>query len=135
MRSYLVLSPDENADPEKLRFICDGFSWLALIFGPFWLLANRVWMAGLLTLLASVILAVAGGFEHLAFATGAASLALNLFIALEALGWKAHAMEKRGWQLRDVIVASGIDEAEELYFSSTERDTGPSFTVPGLAET
>ena len=35
----------------------EGFSWGALVFGPFWLLAHRAWLAGVLALLASMMLA------------------------------------------------------------------------------
>ena len=117
MASYLVLSLPGDENPEKLRFIRDGFSWLALIFGPFWLLANRAWLAGFITLVLSVALSIAGFDEGLAFASSAASLALNLFIALEGREWKARAMQKRGCRLEDVIVAPDIDTAEEIFFA------------------
>ncbi len=35
----------------------EGFSWGALIFGPFWLFAHRAWLAGGLVLLAGMSLA------------------------------------------------------------------------------
>ena len=28
---------------ERLVFVKDGFSWLAAVFGPVWLLAHRLW--------------------------------------------------------------------------------------------
>src|SRR3712207_2763918 len=42
----------------------EGFSWGAFLFGPFWLLANRLWLAALLWLVAAVaalLLASVGG--------------------------------------------------------------------------
>ncbi|WP_045679958.1 DUF2628 domain-containing protein [Martelella endophytica] len=120
MASFLVLEPAGDDAPERVRFIRDGFSWAGLIFGPFYLLASRAWIAGFSTLVISILLSVAGFYEGLSFAAGAASLALNLFIALEGREWKAAAMERRGFRLRDVIVASDIETAEEIYFSGRE---------------
>ena len=34
----------------------EGFSWGAAIFGPFWLLAHRAWIAGALVLVADLML-------------------------------------------------------------------------------
>lgn len=122
MAGYLVLTGpfSDGVKFEKARFIKDGFSWLALIFGPLWLLVNRAWLAGTVTLILSVALTVLSAFEPFGFAAMAASLALNLFIALEGREWKARAMVKRDWQLQDVVVAASLDEAEELFFSSAE---------------
>ena len=120
MASFLVLAPAGDDAPERVRFIRDGFSWGALVFGPFYLLANRAWLAGFATLVIAILLSVAGLYEGLSFAAGIASLALNLFIALEGREWKARAMERRGFRLKDVIVADDIETAEEIYFSGLD---------------
>jgi len=36
----------------------EGFSWGAFVFGPFWLLGHRAWIAGVLALVAWVNLAI-----------------------------------------------------------------------------
>ncbi|WP_181409763.1 DUF2628 domain-containing protein [Martelella alba] len=120
MASFLVLlPPGQGAEkaPEKTVFLRDGFSFWALVFGPFWLLFQRVWLAGVITLIVSVLLGIAGDMGGFDIASGLFSVALNIFIALEARGFKAHAMEKRGFRLDAVIVADDLDEAEELYFA------------------
>lgn len=126
MGSYLVLIPPGDNDPEKVRFIRDRFAWLAFLFGPFWLLANRAWLAGFITLALSIALAIAGYFEPLSLGASAASLALNLLIGFEGREWKALAMERRGFIADDVVVAPDIETAEAFYFS--ERQGGAPFT-------
>ena len=41
--------PDPPADridrAEKLVFIKDGFSWIAAVFGPLWMIFHRLWWA------------------------------------------------------------------------------------------
>ena len=126
MGSYLVLIPPGDNDPEKIRFIRDRFAWLAFLFGPFWLLANRAWLAGFITLALSIALAVAGYFEPLSLGASAASLALNLLIGFEGREWKALAMERRGFMADDVVVAPDIETAEAIYFAG--RSEKPVFT-------
>nr|WP_272213408.1 DUF2628 domain-containing protein [Marinicella sp. W31]MDC2879362.1 DUF2628 domain-containing protein [Marinicella sp. W31] len=60
MASYLVLIPPGDNDPEKIRFMPDQFAWLGFLFGPFWLLANRAFVAGFITLALSIAFGVAG---------------------------------------------------------------------------
>src|SRR3954470_21252977 len=49
MSVYTVHAPSPaGADlraTDKFVFIRDGFHFWAMIFGPFWLLANRLWLA------------------------------------------------------------------------------------------
>ncbi|MBB4121116.1 DUF2628 domain-containing protein [Martelella radicis] len=133
MGSYLVLIAPGDNDPEKIRFVRDRFAWLAFLFGPFWLLANRAWLAGFITLGVSIALGVAGYFESLSLGASAASLALNLLIGFEGREWKALAMERRGFTPDGVIVAPDLETAEAIYFSG--RDEHPIFTgfAPGPA--
>ncbi|WP_319518352.1 DUF2628 domain-containing protein [uncultured Martelella sp.] len=133
MASYLVLIPPGDSDPAKIRFVSDRFAWLAFLFGPFWLLANRAWLAGLLTLALSIIFGVAGYFESLSLASSVASLALNLLIGFEAREWKALAMERRGFTLDDVVVAPDIETAEAMYFADRADHRPVTDFAPGLA--
>ncbi|WP_176085122.1 DUF2628 domain-containing protein [Martelella sp. HB161492] len=136
MASFLVLlPPGESAEkaPEKTVFIRDGFAFWALVFGPFWLLFQRAWRAGSLTLVLSLLIAAAGDLGGFDMEAGLCAIALNIFIALEARGFAANAMERRGFRLDAVIVADDIDEAEELYFAGFEEaeTAPPDFATKG----
>ena len=50
MKIYTAHTRDDTA-PVLVR---EGFSWGAFAFGPFWLLAQRAWIAGLLVLCADI---------------------------------------------------------------------------------
>jgi hypothetical protein len=73
----------ERAD--KLVFVKDGFSWLAALFAPLWMLVHRLWWA----LLGYVLVLVAlrsmqefGVFNE--STTGLIIFALNLLVGFEA---------------------------------------------------
>ena len=54
MKIYTALLK-ADAEPVLVR---EGFSWGALIFGPFWLAAHRAWIAAAISLAAYVLIAV-----------------------------------------------------------------------------
>jgi hypothetical protein len=85
----------------------EGFSWGALIFGPFWLLAHRAWIAGVLTLCVLVVIAV------LAPPALAASLLLVLFWAIGVFGndFRRWSLARHGYLLVHVVAAPGEDAA------------------------
>jgi hypothetical protein len=84
----------------------EGFSWGALLFGPFWLFAHRAWIAGALALCAWI----------------AASLTPDPFpaVLLPALAWLLGvsgsdlvrwSLERRGFLLAHVIAGANADAA------------------------
>ncbi len=85
----------------------EGFSWGALIFGPFWLLAHRAWIAGVLALCAGILIA--------ALAKG--DLATELLLALAWLlglfgqDLRRWSLSRRGFTLVHVVAARDQDSA------------------------
>ena len=101
----------------------EGWSWGAAAFGPFWLLAHRAWVPGVLVLAAVVILnlAVPGALRPV--------LVLGFFVLLGLLGrdllrW---ALDRRGYALQHVVAAPDGDAAL-LRLLDARADL-----VPGLA--
>jgi hypothetical protein len=68
MPTYTVHAPPPKAretasDPDRFRFVRDGFYFWAFLLAPLWLLAKRLWLA----LLGYIVIAVLLGFIfHLA---------------------------------------------------------------------
>ncbi len=94
----------EDRAPVLLR---EGFSWLAAMFGPFWLAAHRAWIPVALALAGEVALVL------LAPAAVVAPLLLGWHWLLGLFGhdlcrW---ALEVRGYTLAHVIAARDADSA------------------------
>src|SRR5581483_12461296 len=76
LKTYIVFEP-ENARAgdagERTEFVREKFSWMALLFAPFWLLYNRLWLAFVLFCAAEILIASALYFLGLAGLVGAAA--------------------------------------------------------------
>jgi hypothetical protein len=98
---------------EKLETLADGFSWRGFAFGPFWLLANKLWTPALalLTFDAGVNVAILkGALNPLA---GSLCVTLGaLWVGLEGAEMRRRKLARHGAGLIDLVVASSQDEAE-----------------------
>ena len=97
-----------HAAPVLVR---EAFSWGALLFGPFWLLAHRAWIAGVL------LLCLWAGFVLVGLALVPAPLRGVLMLALawlqglcgrDLLRWS---LARRGFLLAHVVAARNRDDA------------------------
>lgn len=86
----------------------EGFSWPALLFGPFWLAWHRAWIAAALDLAASILIVVLTSGA----ATAVLLLAQAVLLGLSGNDLRRWAAGLRGYQLTQVIAAR--DEAEAL---------------------
>lgn len=106
----------------------EGFSWLAMIFGPLWLAAHRAWIPAAIVLALDVI----GAFllpEPLSFVLDAG---LAILVGLSAHDLRRWSIENRGYLLTHVIAAG--DEAEALGRLLTGRpDLARHFMPPEAA--
>jgi len=84
----------------------EGWSWTAAIFGPFWLLAKRAWIPGLLLLAVTVVAGRVAPALTGVFALGFAVLAGLL--GQDALRWT---LARRGYVLAAVLAARDADGA------------------------
>ena len=100
-----VWSVHTRADAAAV-LVREGFSWGALFFGPIWLFAHRAWVAGVLVLVAWVVLALLPGplsptlMLLLAWATGVFGTDLRRW-----------SLARRGFTLVHVIAARNADAA------------------------
>ena len=104
----------------------EGFTWGALLFGPFWLAAHRAWIPAALVLAADILI--------LALTSGAAAASLMLALACW-LGVSGHdlrrwSMRQRGFALSEIIAAR--DETDAYAKLLERRPTlAGSFLPPG----
>jgi len=99
-----VFTAHTRADTAPV-LVREGFSWAALLFGPFWLFRQRAWIAGALVLCAWI---------------AALLLPEPLPLLLPALAWLLGlsgndlvrwSLERRGFLLAHVIAAGNADAA------------------------
>jgi hypothetical protein len=103
MKIYTALL---RADTEPV-LVREGFSWGALIFGPFWLAVHRAWIAAALALAVSILIAVmvprpAGTILN---------LGVGLILGLTGNDLRRWTLENRGYLLQHVVAAINADDA------------------------
>jgi len=131
MTAYLVLaSPDAQIPDERSVVIADRFAPVAFLLPVLWLLFNRLWLeafAAVLVFAAATMLAGSAGQPALAMAL---NLALSVLTALEGRNWRAAALQRRGWQLVDVVETDDPDVAFEIHAAHAMAKTNrPSSTA------
>lgn len=120
MATFTVHALDgEVIDPvTDVRFLRDGFSPAALIFGGLWFLWHRMWLVfggymGLVLLLAGL---VGLGFLHPVGATLLQSV-LAIAVGLQATALRHWHMGRKGFSEIGVVTGANEDEAELRYFA------------------
>jgi len=93
-----------NAEPVLVR---EGFSWGALLLGPFWLAAHRAWIPAAISLAAYVLIAV------LAPVPVSVILLVGLAVLLGLTGHdlRQWSLDRRGYLLVHVVAARGQEDA------------------------
>jgi hypothetical protein len=109
--------PGQPTPPEKITFVRDGFSWGAFLFGPFWLVWRRAWLAALLWTIALVAIAFAAAKFGLSPATqSVVALALAVVLGFEGPSLVGWTLARKGCPETDIVIGETIDEAEEVFF-------------------
>jgi|RhiMetdeSRZDD1v2_1073273.scaffolds.fasta_scaffold252548_3 uncharacterized protein DUF2628 len=105
----------ERAD--KLTFVKDGFSWMAALLAPLWMLVHRLWWALLGYILAVAALRLAQKYGGLTESTvGLVMFALNLLIGFEADTLRRWALDRKGWLMLGAVSGRNRDECERRFF-------------------
>jgi hypothetical protein len=135
MRTFRVLVPGGGAEPmlaaERARFVRDGFSWPALFFGPFWLLARGLWRPLGIWLLGALFVALMFRSGKLASGVGGWLYLLSaIYLGLEGRKFVAAAIERGGFAFVDVVVSPNRSVAEEIFFRRWPLNKEPSPSAP-----
>jgi hypothetical protein len=137
MSSYTVHQPliaaSAAADPNRLVFVRDGFSWPAFLLTPLWMLWHRLW------LVLAIYLVLSAGIDILLRALGAplplfmiVGLLLSLLAGLEAGTLRRFKMSRRRWRNVGVVTGDDLEDAERRFFDgwirqgAAMRATAPS---------
>jgi hypothetical protein len=121
---YSVYEPPTEATDlteraDKLAFVKEGFSWIALLVPLLWLLYYRMWIEFIVLLLIYVALQVAFGTDTQGQAMAAwASLAIGVLFAFEANDLRAASLERRGYRLAGVASGRDRTDAERSFFTA-----------------
>jgi hypothetical protein len=133
MPVYTVHAPTANgADlsaTDGFVFVRDGFHFWAMIFGPLWLVWNRLWLAtiGWIIAVIALDLVLANlGVGRVAIFFG------NVFVAilmgLEAASLRRWTLSRGRWRQLDTVVADDEETAERRFFDRwTAGKRGVSF--------
>jgi hypothetical protein len=136
MKIYTVHEPDPRkgeaaADPDRIRFIRDGFYFWAFLLGPLWMLWHRLW------LVLVIYIASTAAIQWGLFALGvpaAAKFAVGFLIAL-LIGCEAGSLRRwslrRRWTQVGVVAARDLEEAERRFFEEWTGDALPP--APAMA--
>lgn len=103
--------PDENDAYGKTVFVKEGFNIFAFIFGGLWALFNRIWLIAILLIFISASLEISGKVQ-----LSIISMLLSLWFGFEAHNFKTAKLLRKNFQLKDVVIAKNLTEAQQKYF-------------------
>jgi hypothetical protein len=102
---------------DRLAFVREGFSWVALLVPLVWLLYHRMWIEFVVLILVYVGLQLAfGGDAQGQALTTWAALALSVLFAFEANDLRTASLERRGYRLAGVVSGRDRVDAERAFF-------------------
>jgi hypothetical protein len=146
MAIYVVMEPpaaDAAEAAERAVLLRDGFTFLAFLAPPLWLLWHRLWIEAALAFAVGVGSTALGETAGLGFTGAALSLLVSIFVGLEGPALRINALRRRGWHEWGVVEASGLAEAEIRYLAgeapyeavqpAVPHPTGPTLVRPALS--
>lgn len=134
MASFIVMEPPSDGldtRPEGTRLIRDGFSWVAFILPPLWLLWHRLWFAAVLAFVVLGALSFVGESQGLALAGSLLTLLVSFIVGFEGAALRAAALRRAGWTEWGVVEAENFADAETRYaFGRQPPDLAVEQTEP-----
>jgi len=131
---YEPVSDDDDiaAHADRIAFVKDGFSWLALIVPALWLLYHRMWIEFV------IFMALIFGLEWAFGADGQGAqiagwlgLAITVLFAFEANDLRGAMLQRRGYRFAAVATGRNRQEAERSFFTTwLRRQARPTRPVP-----
>jgi hypothetical protein len=121
MPIFTVHAPTANGSDlgatDKFVFVRDGFHFWAMIFGPLWLVWNRLWLATIGWIIAvialDVVLAQLGVGRMGIFG---ANVLVAILMGLEAASLQRWTLSRSRWRQLDTVVGDDEETAERRFF-------------------
>ncbi|RUM98573.1 DUF2628 domain-containing protein [Pseudaminobacter arsenicus] len=122
MASYVVMEPPgRSADaPADAKLVRDGFSLIAFLVPPLWLIWHRLWIEAALAFAAALILTALGEVAGFGLAGSLLSLLVSLYVGLEGPALRLAAYRRRGWREWGVVDADTASDAEMRYLGEAD---------------
>ena len=135
MKIYTIHVPvmrdgDVSTEPDRLRFVRDGFYFWAFLLGPLWMFWNGLWLALLIYLAsAAAIQAALWAIGVSAAVKFAVALLIAILVGCEAGSLRRWSLRRR-WTNVGLVVAPNHETAERRFFESWSAD---AVTPPPVA--
>jgi hypothetical protein len=124
MHTYTVHEPEgpsaDRADrADELVFVKEGFSFMAAVLTPFWMLANGLWLA--LAVYIGAVIVFEGLFWLLGLGqhvTGWVTVAIQLLVGFEADSIHRWTLARRGYRHIGSVVGRDAMDCERRFFDA-----------------
>ena len=114
---------------DKFVFVRDGFHFWAFVFGPAWLIWNRLWLATIGWIVVTVALHL--GLAELGagrLVIWSADFLVAVLMGLEAASLQRWTFSRGKWRQLDIVVADDEEAAERRFFDRwTNGSRGSGF--------
>jgi uncharacterized protein DUF2628 len=102
---------------DRFVFVRDGFHFWALVFGPLWLVWNRLWLATIGWIIVTIALHL--GLTELGVGRTtiwSVDVMVALLMGLEAASLQRWTFSRGRWHQLDIVVADDEESAERRFF-------------------
>ncbi len=119
------------ADPERFRFVRDGFSFWAFLLAPLWMVRHRMWLvlvgyAAIVALLETALYLVGASST----AKVLAGFLLSLLVGIEAGTLRRFTLHRRRWSNIGLVVGDDLETAERRFFDAWVKSEMPVRSPP-----
>lgn len=137
MAIYVAMEPplgSKAAAPEQAILVRDGFSLIAFLVPPFWLLWHRLWIEAALAFAAALALTALAESAGYDVTSSLLSLLVSIYVGLEGSALRLAALRRRGWREWGAVEARNLRDAEIRYLAEVgpagEGDVSPLADKP-----
>ena len=108
----------------EAAFVRQSFNWRAFLFGPAWLVFNRLWAGLAVWIIAYIFLLACAATIVSAGASLLIALAVQVLLGLEASALSEAKLGRQGYRLAGIITAPALEAAESRFYRHAERRAG-----------
>ncbi len=107
----------KQGEGDETVFIREGFSIAAFLLGFIWLFYHRAWAPALLVLALTLTLSWLDKSGYVSILTlMLLQFGLQYWVGAEARDWHREALDRRGYELMDIVMETSEERAELRYY-------------------